>query len=134
MGKMASAKKEITLPWIILSAGLLFSSLNLIVEVVGQLTNIYILPRPVVWYVFNITGSLLLLIGFIMMMFERMLEIGVLKRRKMEIQDIMNYLKERYYKKELSESELRKLYANMVEQLAEIEVKLKTLEKKKPKK
>ena len=134
IGRYVSLQKKITLPWLILSIGFLFSSLNLFVEVVGILTEVYIIPRPILWYIFNTIGSIALIIGFASVMVERQLEMSVLKRRQLEIKDIMQYLKESYYKKELSEDDLRRFYADLVEHLAEIEVKIKTLEKEKKKK
>lgn len=133
VGKNVSAQKKITLPWIIVSIGLLFTSLNLFVEIVGAVTEIYVIPRPVLWYIFNMIGSIALIIGFASIVVERQFEITNLKRRRLEIKDIMDYLKERYYKKEISEEDLRKLYSDLVEQLAEIEVKIKNLDKKKEK-
>ncbi len=131
VGKLVSYEHKITLPWIIISIGLLFTSLNLFVEIVGELTEVYILPRPVLWYVFNAIGSIALIAGFAAAMAERQLELGRLKRKQLEIKDIMEYLKERYFKKEISEEDLRRLYADLVQNLAEIEVKIKHLQKKK---
>jgi hypothetical protein len=128
VGKIVSYQKKLTLPWILIAGGLLFISLNIFVEIVGTVTQSYITPRPVLWYAFNIVGSIALITGFASVMVERQVEISNLRKRQLEIKDIMQYLKEQYYKKELGEDELRKLYADLVEQLAEIEVKIKRLE------
>ncbi len=131
IGKYVHEQKKITLPWIILAIGLLFTSLNLFVEIVGSLTGIYIIPRPVLWYIFNVIGSTSLIVGFALAMTERQVELSSLRKRQFEIKDIIQYLKEQYYKKSLSESDLRRLYADLIEQSAEIEVRIKKLEKKK---
>ena len=131
VGKTVNVEKKITLPWIVIAIGLLFTSLNLFVEIVGTTTGVYVLPRPILWYIFNAIGSVALIAGFASAMAERQLELGILKKRQVEIKDIMQYLKERYYKKELSEEELRKLYADLIHQSAEIEVKIKGLRKEK---
>ena len=134
VGKTISAQKKVTLPWLIIAIGLLFSSLNLFVEIVGIVTEIYIIPRPVLWYVFNTIGSVMLIAGFASVMVEKKLELNLLRKRAIEIKDVMVYLKDQYYKKELSEEDLRKLYTNLLEHLAEIEVKIKRIEKEKKKK
>ncbi len=134
VGKHVSSQKKVTWPWIIVAIGLLFTSLNLFVEIIGIVTEVYIIPRPILWYVFNTIGSVALIAGFASIMMEKRVEISSLETRQMEIKDIMQYLKEQYYKKELSEQDLRKLYSGFVEQLAEIEVKIKRLEKGKKKK
>jgi len=131
VGRNITIQKKITLPWIILTIGLLFTSLNVFVEIVGVVAEIYIIPRPVLWYVFNTIGSVSLIGGFASIIAEKQIELGMLKSRQLEIKDIMDYLKERYYRKEISEEDLRKLYADLVGQLAEIEVKIKRLGKEK---
>lgn len=133
IGKFVSSEKKITLPWIIISVGLLFISMNIFVEIVSIITETYIIPRPILWYAFNSIGSIALIVGFASVMAERQAELGKLRKRQLEIKDIMQYLKELYYKKELSEEDLRRLYADLVEQLAEIEVKIRRLEKEKKK-
>lgn len=134
VGKQVNYEKKLTMPWIIIAAGLLFTSLNLLVEMVGVISGVYILPRPVLWYAFNVIGSVALILGFAALMVEKQLELGLLKKRKLEIADLMDNLKEQYYKREISEADLRKLYAGLVEQLAQIEIKIKGLEKVKSKK
>lgn len=131
VGKEVRYDKKLTLPWIIIAAGLMFISLNLLIEVIGVMSGTYILPRPMLWYVVNLIGSFALILGFAALMAERRLELTLLKKRKLEIADLMENLKEQYYKREISEADLRKLYAGLVEQLAQIEVKIKNLEKKK---
>ena len=134
IGRVLGDKKKVTLPWVIIAIGLLFSSLNLFVEIVGIVTEVYIIPRPILWYVSNTIGSIALIVGFASVMVEKNLELGLLRKRAVEIKDVMVYLKDQYYKKELPEEDLRRLYANLVEHLAEIEVKIKTIEKEKKKK
>ncbi len=131
VGREVRYDKKLTLPWIIIAAGLMFISLNLLIEVIGVMSGTYILPRPVLWYVVNLIGSFALILGFAALMAERQLELTLLKKRKLEITDLMENLKEQYYKREISEADLRKLYAGLIEQLAQIEVKIKNLEKKK---
>jgi len=131
IGRKINYEKKIMLSWIILASGFLFISMNLLIEVAGLIIGSYTTTKPVFWYLINMLGSIFILIGFVMSLFEKIIDISILKKRKIEIRHIMNYLDERYRKRELSEEELRKMYANMVEQLAEVEVKLKELEKKK---
>ena len=131
VGRIVNYRKRLTLPWMIIAGGLLFISLNLFIEIVGITTQVYIIPRPILWYAFNAIGSMALMIGFAGVMAEREAELSGLKTRKLEIGDIMQYLKERYYKKEIGEEDLRRLYTDLVEQMAEIESKIRRLEKKK---
>ena len=134
VGKQVNYEKKLTTPWVIIAAGLLFTSLNLLIEVVDLISGVYILSRPMLWYIFNVIGSIALILGFAALMVEKRLELGLLKKRKLEITDLMANLKEQYYKREISEADLRKLYAGLVEQLAQIEIKIRNLEKKKVKK
>lgn len=130
IGKSINYKGKVTLPWLILSAGLLFSSLNIMLEAVGETPGIIMSTKPVLWYLFSLIGGVCLLTGLAMTLLERILNINVLRARESEILDVMEYLKGRYYKKELSEEDLRKLHAKLLEELAEIEVKLKKSKKK----
>jgi hypothetical protein len=131
IGRKINYEKKITLSWIVLATGFLFISVNLLIEVTGLIIGSYITTKPVIWYLINMLGSIFILIGFAMSLFEKIVDISILKKRKIEIRQIMDYLDEKYRKRELTEEDLRKMYSKMVEELAEVEVKLKGLEKKK---
>jgi len=131
IGRKINYEKKITLSWIVLATGFLFISVNLLIEVAGLIVGSYTTTKPVFWYLINMLGSIFILIGFAMSLFEKIVDISILKKRKIEIRQIMDYLDEKYRKRELTEEDLRKMYSKMVEELAEVEVKLKGLEKKK---
>jgi hypothetical protein len=131
IGRKINYEKKITLSWIVLATGFLFISVNLLIEVAGLIIGSYTTTKPVVWYLINMLGSIFILIGFAMSLFEKIVDISILKKRKIEIRQIMDYLDEKYRKRELTEEDLRKIYSKMVEELAEVEVKLKGLQKKK---
>ena len=69
-------------------------------------------------------GSAFLATGVIWVFYEKAVEISNLKRRGQEINSVIAKLKEQYYKKELSEEDLKAVYSNLLKELAEIEVKL----------
>lgn len=121
IGKLIHYKKKISLPWIVLALGLLFSSLNFIVGLGGT----YVLARPVIWYLFSLIGSVCLLEGFVLVFLERVFGVSMLRARELEIREVIDYLKKRYYEKEISEEDLKRLHAELLHQLAEVNVKLK---------
>ncbi len=69
-------------------------------------------------------GSLLLSIGVIWVFYENGMEIQNLKRKEDDIRDAIEKLKEKYYRREISEEELESVHTSMLKELAEIEVKL----------
>ncbi|MBI1978793.1 MAG: hypothetical protein HYS62_01880 [Candidatus Aenigmarchaeota archaeon] len=71
------------------------------------------------------TGSVFLSAGIIWVIYDKATEISRLKGRGKEINSVIADLKERYYKKELSEEDLQSAYSNLMREMAEIEVKLK---------
>jgi uncharacterized membrane protein len=69
-------------------------------------------------------GSLLLSIGVIWVFYEKGMEVQNLKRRENDIRGTIERLKEKYYRREISEEELESMHTDMLKELAEIEVKL----------
>jgi len=81
-----------------------------------------------------ISGSLFTLVGFILMTYQTQLENIRLKQRYDELHLIIKNLKDRYYRQEISEDDLKAINAGLIRELAELEVKLKELVKIKSKK
>lgn len=77
------------------------------------------------------SGAIFTATGVIWAFYEHGMEISTLKRRQEEIKSIIAKLKEKYYKQEISENELEDAYSNLLEELTEIEVKLREVKKKK---
>jgi hypothetical protein len=77
-------------------------------------------------------GSLAILIGGIFVYYRKTVQIADLRRRQDEILKIIESLKKRYYKQEISEEDLKSVNTQLIKELTEIEVKLK--EKKEDKK
>ena len=95
VGKTIGHKRdEIKLPWILLSAGLLFTSLNIFVEMVGILTGTYAISLSALWFIFKALGSLALILGFATVILEKV------RIRQLEVNDVIGRL-EAYYKKPL---------------------------------
>lgn len=69
-------------------------------------------------------GSAFLSAGVIWVFYEKAVEMRNLRRREVEINSVIADLKERYYRKELSEEDLKAIYSNLLKELAEIQVKL----------
>ena len=91
-------------------------------------------PGNVFIYISAIVGALCTLIGFILMTFETQVENMKMKQRYEELKLIISNLKEKYYRQEISEDDLKALNTGLIRELAELEVKLKDIIKEKPKK
>jgi hypothetical protein len=66
-----------------------------------------------------------------MIYLEKVQDIELLQRRHKEIKAVMDRLQKKYFAHELDEKELKRLYAGLVKELAEIEVKMKENESEK---
>jgi uncharacterized membrane protein len=109
-------------PFVFLSLGLVivaFRSLFLSIPSIIGLDTTIIVP------VFSILGSLLLIVGVIFLLLEKRVEKASLERRTEEIKAVLDNLRQKYFKKELSEEDMRKMNAELERELAEIEVRLK---------
>jgi len=69
-------------------------------------------------------GAVFLSTGVIWVFYEKGMEISNLRRREEEIKSVITRLKNKYYKQELSEEDLKSAYFGLIRELAEIEVKL----------
>ncbi len=118
LGRMMNPTKGIGLNLFTLALGINFIGLSYLLRIwVGVSTSPIILVLVAI-------GSTLLSTGVIWVFYEKSMEISNLKRREREINSVIAKVKERYYKQELSEEELKSIHSNLLKELAEIEVKL----------
>jgi hypothetical protein len=75
-------------------------------------------------------GAMAILVGGVFVYYRKISQISDLKKRYNEIQNVITNLKEKYYKQEISEDDLKSVHSEMLKELAELEVKMKELEKK----
>jgi hypothetical protein len=73
-------------------------------------------------------GTTLTFGGIVTTFYEKKIHARALGRKSKEIREVMSYLKEKYYKQELSAEELKSLYSELLKELAETEVKMKNKE------
>jgi uncharacterized membrane protein len=70
-------------------------------------------------------GTVCALAGVIMVFYERAYKIKDIQSRYEEVKAMISNLKEKYYKQEISEEDLKSIHAGLLRELAELEVKLK---------
>lgn len=80
---------------------------------------------PVFNLITSSLGTLCAFVGVIMVFYERSYRVGDMKKRYEEVKAIIGNLKEKYYKSEISEEELRTAHVSLLKELAELEVKMK---------
>lgn len=129
MGRKMNPEKKVTLPWMVLAFGSTLIGLSYLVQV-GNVTYSFFNSGVLIGStVLVITGTMMILTSFTTLYLENAEDLAILEKRHKEIQQIMERLKKRYFSHELDESELKKLYASLVKELAEIEVRIKEIEK-----
>jgi uncharacterized membrane protein len=69
-------------------------------------------------------GSIDILFGGVFVYYRKSVQMADLKKRHEEVSAIIKNLKEKYYKQEISEEDLKSVNASLMRELAEIEVKL----------
>jgi len=79
-----------------------------------------------------LSGSFAILVGGITLYYRKSIQISDLRKRHEEVKSIIKNMKDKYYKQEISEEDLKTVNTKLMEELAEIEVKLE--EKSRPEK
>jgi len=69
-------------------------------------------------------GTVCALAGVVMVFYERTYKIRDMKGRYEELKAVISNLKEKYYKQEISEEDLKYTHTSLLKELAELEVKL----------
>ena len=75
-------------------------------------------------------GAFFMSIGMIWVFNEKRTEVSRMKKREEEINSIITTLKDKYYQQGLNDEDLKKAYSGLLQELAEIEVKLSLKESK----
>jgi hypothetical protein len=73
----------------------------------------------------NFLGVFFILAGVSVVFLQGSRHMEGLRKRQEEIKSIITVLKDKYYQQEVSEEELKPIYAQLLKELAEIEVRLK---------
>lgn len=105
------------LGWIALAIGVYMYALARLCLIVG-------LPIMAISSIELMAGALFI-IGDVLVLTQITEEFKYLRNRQKEIKSIMKNLKTKYFKREIDEEQLRKLYSELIKELAEIEVKMK---------
>lgn len=71
-----------------------------------------------------LSGSLAILVGGIFLYYRKSLQVADLRNRHEDVKSIIKNMKDKYYKQEISEDDLKSINATLMKELAEIEVKL----------
>ncbi len=115
----ASLEKQVTSSVFTLAMGLNLIGLSSLFRIGTE----YSLP------VFNLVtaslGTVFAFAGVIMVFYERSYKVGDIKKRYDEVKAVISNLKEKYYKQEISEEDLKSVHSSLLKELAELEVKLK---------
>jgi len=122
LSQKASLEKKITSSVFTLSLGLNLIGLSSLFRIGIE----HYLP------IFNIitasVGTVCAFVGVIMVFYERAYKLKAIESRYEEVKSMISNLKEKYYKQEISEEDLRFTHASLLKELAELEVKLKKKE------
>lgn len=105
------------LGWIALAIGVYMYALARLCLIVG-------LPIMAISSIELMAGALFI-IGDVLVLTQITEEFKYLRNRQKEIKSVMKNLKTKYFKREIDEEQLRKLYSELIKELAEIEVKMK---------
>src|SRR3990170_6035011 len=107
LGRSTHPNKKITLPWVSLSLGVLLFGLPYALEVTVFSERLSEVSTFIPSYFFILIGALMTFTSFTALYLQRVNEVSSLNKRQEEIRAIMERLKERYLKRELSEADLK---------------------------
>jgi len=126
IGKYYSYKRKLSVAWVLLSIGIIISAFRSLFDIIvlantdlGVITEV---GSPV-----SGLGSLVMIVGLASLLVEKTMESGSLLKRSEELKLVIEYLNQKYMKRQLTEEDLRKMTSELTKELAEIEVKLKEL-------
>ena len=130
LGRSTDPEKKIKLPWINLALGVVMSGAGFFLESTRLLQ--YLVEDTIILSAFLliITGTVLTFISITILYTSRTTELSILRDREDHIKKIMKKLRDKYFARELEEDELKKMHADLVKEMAEIEVRLGEIKKK----
>ncbi|MBI2545175.1 MAG: hypothetical protein HYW22_01075 [Candidatus Aenigmarchaeota archaeon] len=85
---------------------------------------------PIILLATIAAGAFFMSMGMIWVFYEKGTEVSRMKRREEDINSIISTLKDKYYQQGLNEDDLKKAYSGLLNELAEIEVKLNSSKSK----
>lgn len=107
---------SLPLGWVTLAIGVYMYAL-------ARLSLILGLPVMAISSIELMAGALFV-IGDVLVLTQITEEFSSLRNRQNEIKSVMQNLKNKYFRREIDEEQLKKLYSDLVKELAEIEVKM----------
>jgi hypothetical protein len=131
VGRSSGADKKITFPWVNMAFGTFLIGINYLIQAVftsGSTENPTITISS---YLLILGGAALSFTSFFILYTERANEAKNLRDREDDLKEITSRLKKKFLSRELPEDEMRKLDTDIVRELAEIEVKLEKINKRK---
>lgn len=124
MQKIDKDKGNITSSIFLLSLGINLIGLSFLFRV-GREVNT---SQLVTWSILG--GSMAILVGGVFIYYKKTAQISDLRRRYEEIQEVITNLKDKYYKQEISEDDLKSAHSSLLKELTELEVRIKSHDKK----
>jgi hypothetical protein len=131
-GRSTHPEKKVTFAWVNLSFGTFLLGFNYLMQALF-VTELPSNPAITISsYLLVMGGAALSFTSFLMLYMESSDEAKRLRERQEDLQEITARLKKKYLSRELPEDEMKRLDTDIVKELAEIEVKLDKINRKKP--
>lgn len=124
IGKYYNMHNKQNLPWIFLSVGLIVIAFRSFFQSLPEIFGLGAYMAVIVPVV-SIVGSVLIIMSIGLMLMQKKMEKTSLQKRYDDIHLVLENLHQKYFRKEISEDDMRKMNADLEKELAEIEVKLK---------
>lgn len=129
LGRELDASRKVHFTWVILAAGIVVSNLDQLFSVMYELENISLGALFLLNTISTVAGLIIIALSFILMFTKKLYEAERLSKRAEEIRDTIKNLSEKWRGRQISEEDLRLLTSHLIGELAEIEVRLKNLDK-----
>lgn len=131
MGRSTSPQRKITFPWINLALGTFMIGINYLIQAIFPAQTAVDPTIGISSYLLVIGGAALSFTSFLILYMERSNEAKTLRDRQDDLHQIMDRIRKKFLSRELPEDEMRKIDTDLVRELAEIEVKLDKINRKK---
>lgn len=125
LGKENNPRKKLTFPWVAVFAGVIVSGFIHLINVAELIEIVSMNIGFALESLASISGGLLITGGIAWIVAEKMYEVNLLRKREIEVREILLRLKEMFLARKISEEDLKKIYPELVKELAEIEVRIK---------
>lgn len=127
LGKENNPRKKLTFPWVAVFSGIIVSAFVHLINVAEIIEIVSMNVGFALEGIASISGGLLITGGIAWIVAEKMYEINLLRKREIEVREILLRLKELFLARKISEEDLKKIYPELIKELAEIEVRIKKI-------